>query len=97
MANTSKDAFSKFPNRQVWKPPELTSPGHLPDVLDTEKTQFGLSNRRNSTLTSHAVHILPYRGLGTGIPRAIDAWAMITLDELQDNPFKVVTQRAVEK
>ncbi|MCV4265285.1 hypothetical protein [Pseudomonas capsici] len=45
------------------------SPGHLPDVLDTEKIRFGLSNRRNPTLTSHAVHILPYRGLGTGIPR----------------------------
>ncbi|MFY1666642.1 RNA-binding domain-containing protein [Pseudomonas sp. Pseu.R1] len=76
---------------------ELISPGHLPDVLDTEKIRFGLSNRRNPTLTSHAVHILPYRGLGTGIPRAIDAWPMITLDDdRQGNQFKVVIQRAVE-
>lgn len=77
---------------------ELTSPGHLPDVLDTEKIRLGLSNRRNPTLTSHAVHILPYRGLGTGIPRAIDAWPMIRLeDDRQSNQFKVVIQRAVEK
>jgi len=77
---------------------ELISPGHLPDVLDTEKIRFGLSNRRNPTLTSHAVHILPYRGLGTGIPRAIDAWPMIRLeDDRQSNQFKVVIQRAVEK
>lgn len=77
---------------------ELISPGHLPDVLDTEKIRFGLSNRRNPTLTSHAVHILPYRGLGTGIPRAIDAWPMIRLeDDRQSNQFKVVIQRAVEE
>ncbi|MBV4541479.1 RNA-binding domain-containing protein [Pseudomonas vlassakiae] len=77
---------------------ELISPGHLPDVLDTEKIRFGLSNRRNPTLTSHAVHILPYRGLGTGIPRAIDAWPMIRLeDDRQSNQFKVVVQRDVEK
>ncbi|MBK4995425.1 transcriptional regulator [Pseudomonas sp. S37] len=77
---------------------ELISPGHLPDVLDTDKIRFGLSNRRNPTLTSHAVHILPYRGLGTGIPRAIDAWPMIRLeDDRQSNQFKVVIQRLVEK
>jgi hypothetical protein len=36
-----------------------------------------------------AVHILPYRGVGTGIPRAIDAWPMITLDGgRQGNQFK---------
>lgn len=44
------------------------------------------------------VHILPYRGLGTGIPRSIDAWPMIRLeDDRQSNQFKVVIQRAVEK
>ncbi|MNZ68744.1 Divergent AAA domain protein [compost metagenome] len=75
---------------------ELISPGHLPDVLDTEKIRYGLSNRRNPTLTSHAVHILPYRGLGTGIPRAIDAWPKIELcDDRQANQFKVVIPRTV--
>ncbi|QDD89667.1 RNA-binding domain-containing protein [Pseudomonas oryzihabitans] len=77
---------------------ELISPGHLPDVLNTEKIRFGLSNRRNPTLTSHAVHILPYRGLGTGIPRAIDAWPEIELhDDRQSNQFQVVIKRPVER
>ncbi|MCD1640965.1 putative DNA binding domain-containing protein [Pseudomonas stutzeri] len=76
---------------------ELISPGHLPDVLDTEKIRFGLSNRRNPTLTSHAVHILPYRGLGTGIPRALDAWPTIELhDDREGNQFRVVIQRPQE-
>ncbi|MCH2339870.1 MAG: putative DNA binding domain-containing protein [Pseudomonas sp.] len=76
---------------------ELISPGHLPDVLDTQKIRFGLSNRRNPTLTSHAVHILPYRGLGTGIPRAIDAWPTIELnDDREGNQFKVVIRRPLE-
>ncbi|MGE6529519.1 RNA-binding domain-containing protein [Pseudomonas sp. NPDC077382] len=76
---------------------ELISPGHLPDVLDTQKIRFGLSNRRNPTLTSHAVHILPYRGLGTGIPRAIDAWPTIELnDDRESNQFKVVIRRPLE-
>ncbi|WP_439868018.1 hypothetical protein [Pseudomonas syringae] len=66
---------------------ELVSPEHLHDVFDIEKVRFSLSNRRNLTLTSCAVHILTYLGLGTGIPRAIDAWQMITLDDdRQDNP-----------
>lgn len=44
------------------------------------------------------MHILPYRGLGTGIPRAIDAWPMITLDDdRHSNQFRVLTQRTVEK
>lgn len=60
---------------------ELVSPEHLHDVFDIEKIRFSLSNRRNLTLTSCAVHILTYLGLGTGIPRAIDAWQMITLDD----------------
>ncbi|MDU8428038.1 hypothetical protein RYA99_07755 [Pseudomonas syringae pv. actinidifoliorum] len=67
---------------------ELVSPEHLPDVLDTEKIRFSLSNRRNLTLTAYAVHDLPYLGLGTGIPRAINAWPMITLDnDRQGNLF----------
>jgi len=46
---------------------EIISPGHLPDSLSTEAIRRGATNRRNPTLTEHAVHILPYRGLGTGI------------------------------
>jgi len=53
---------------------EIISPGHLPNHLDIEQIRFGLSNLRNPALASHAFHILPYRGLGSGIPRATAAW-----------------------
>ncbi len=76
---------------------ELVSPEHLPDVLDTEKIRFSLSNRRNLTLTAYAVHDLPYLGLGTGIPRAINAWPMITLDnDRQGSPFRGIIRRVAE-
>lgn len=53
---------------------EIISPGHLPDTLNTEQIRQGKSNRRNPTLTDHAVNILPYRGIGTGIPRVLEDW-----------------------
>ena len=50
--------------------------------------------RRNPTLTEHAVHILPYRGLGTGIPRALQDWPDIELiDDVEANQFRVVIPR----
>ncbi|MFO1465085.1 MAG: ATP-binding protein [Steroidobacteraceae bacterium] len=58
---------------------ELISPGHLPDSLNVEAIRNGATNRRNPTLTEHAVHILPYRGLGIGIPRALRDWPAIEL------------------
>src|SRR5574337_389638 len=53
---------------------EIISPGHLPDSLNIDAIRHGVTNRRNPTLTEHATHILPYRGLGSGIPRALGEW-----------------------
>lgn len=36
-----------------------------------------------STMTEHASHILPYCGMGSGIPRALEAWPQI---DLVDDP-----------
>ena len=73
---------------------EIISPGHLPDTLNTDAIRHGSTNRRNPTLTEHAVHILPYRGLGTGIPRALRDWPKIELmDDAAGNQFKVVIPR----
>lgn len=73
---------------------EMISPGHLPDSLSTEAIRLGATNRRNPTLTEHAIHILPYRGLGTGIPRALHDWPNIELlDEIVSNQFKVIVPR----
>lgn len=50
--------------------------------------------RWQQRLTEHAVHILPYRGLGSGIPRALHDWPDIELiDDVAANQFKVVVAR----
>jgi ATP-dependent DNA helicase RecG len=75
-------------------PVEIISPGHLPDSLTPEQIRTGISNRRNKVLAEHAAHILPYRGLGTGIPRALGAWPKIDLcDEREANQFRAVLWR----
>ena len=73
---------------------EIISPGHLPNHLDTEQIRYGLSNLRNPALASHAFHMLPYHGLGSGIPRATAAWPKIELiDDRRGNQFKVIVHR----
>jgi ATP-dependent DNA helicase RecG len=57
---------------------EIISPGHLPDNLTVEKIRIGNSIIRNPILVSYvAKGLLPYRGLGSGIKRALDAWPQI--------------------
>ena len=73
---------------------EIISPGHLPDSLTPEQIRTGRSNRRNQVLAEHAAHILPYRGMGTGIPRALNVWSRIDLiDEREGNQFRAVVWR----
>lgn len=51
---------------------ELISPGRLPNHLTVEKIQNGNSVMRNPILASFAAKgLLPYRGLGTGVKRAM--------------------------
>lgn len=73
---------------------EIISPGHLPGNLSTRDIQQGKTKRRNPVLSEHAAHLLPFRGLGSGIHRALQAWPQI---ELQDYPsgneFKAVIAR----
>ena len=57
---------------------EIVSPGHLPNNLTIEKILMGNSNIRNPILVSYiAKGILPYKGLGSGIKRALDKWTNI--------------------
>ena len=57
---------------------EIVSPGHLPNHLTVEKIRAGNSVLRNPILASFAAKgILPYRGLGTGIRRALTEWSAI--------------------
>ena len=73
---------------------EIISPGHLPNNLTVENIKRGNSNIRNPTLASYATKILPYRGLGSGIIRALKAYPDIDFENDQDgNLFKVTIKR----
>ena len=57
---------------------EIISPGHLPNHLTVEKIRSGNSNIRNPILASYvAKGLLPYKGLGSGIQRALQNWSDI--------------------
>jgi len=73
---------------------EIISPGHLPNNLTVAKIKLGNSNIRNPVLVSFASRILPYRGLGSGIMRALAAYPAIEfIDDRENNVFKVIIQR----
>lgn len=73
---------------------EIISPGHLPNNLTIENIKSGNSNIRNPILASFATKLLPYRGLGNGIRRAIKAYNNIEfIDDEGGNTFKVVVKR----
>lgn len=74
---------------------EIISPGHLPNNLSVENIKKGISNIRNPILASFATRILPYRGLGSGIRRALNAYPAIELiDDREGDIFKVIISRA---
>jgi len=74
---------------------EIISPGHLPNNLTVEKIRAGNSNLRNPILASFAAKkILPYRGLGSGIRRALAEWEGIDfIDDRQGCTFTVIVHR----
>jgi predicted HTH transcriptional regulator len=73
---------------------EIISPGHLPNNLTIENIKAGNSNIRNPILASFAAKLLPYRGLGSGLPRALRLYPAIDfIDDREGNLFKVVVAR----
>lgn len=50
---------------------EIISPGSLPNHLNIENIKNGNSIMRNPILTSFGTKILPYSGIGSGVPRII--------------------------
>lgn len=73
---------------------EIISPSHLPNNLTVEKIKLGNSNIRNPILVSFASRILPYRGLGCGIMRALAAYPDIGfVDDRDNNLFKAIIRR----
>ena len=59
---------------------ELISPGALPNNLTVENIRNGVSVIRNPLIASFATKELPYRGIGTGIRRAMAAVPALELE-----------------
>jgi ATP-dependent DNA helicase RecG len=57
---------------------EIRSPGKLPNNLTVEQIRRGLRRTRNVVLASFAPELLNYRGIGSGILRALKSWPSIS-------------------
>ena len=56
---------------------EIRSPGKLPNSLTVDRIRRGVRRSRNVLLASFAPDLLNYRGIGSGIVRALKAWPSI--------------------
>ncbi|MFZ3166184.1 MAG: ATP-binding protein [Candidatus Methanoperedens sp.] len=73
---------------------EIDSPGKLPNNMTIENIKHGISCMRNRILASFASKMLPYRGLGTGIGRALrDDPAIEFINDAKAERFKVIIHR----
>lgn len=74
---------------------EITSPGHLPNHLTVANIRAGNAVLRNPILASFVARgLLPYRGLGSGVRRALLAWPSTRLvDDRDGNTFTVILPR----
>ena len=71
---------------------EIISPGHLPNNLTVAKIRTGNSMIRNPILISYiAKGLLPYRGLGSGIKRALEDWPEIDFTDDRDGCLFIAT------
>ncbi len=80
---------------------EIISPGHLPNNLTVENIRHGVSCIRNPLIASFATkkasEELPYRGIGTGIRRAVAAVPQLELvSDYEANLFTACIPRKAE-
>jgi predicted HTH transcriptional regulator len=73
---------------------EIISPGKLPNSLTIDKIKSGTSVSRNPILFSNTRYLLPYIGVGSGIPRAFDSYPNIDLiNDIEKEIFTAVIHR----
>jgi ATP-dependent DNA helicase RecG len=73
---------------------ELVSPGSLPNHLTVDNVLNGNSVIRNPTIVSYATKILPYSGIGSGVPRILKHHPHTTLkDDKDGEQFTITFQR----
>ncbi len=77
---------------------EIISPGCLPNSLTVDNLKYGNPVVRNNLMVSYAIHTLPYRGLGSGIKRALEAQPDIEfINQEQGEQFIVKIPRPEKK
>ena len=77
---------------------EIISPGTLPNSLTIENIRYGNSAICNPIIASFAAKMLPYRGLGSGIIRALREQPNIRFEEdRKGEQFKVIISRPHEQ
>lgn len=73
---------------------EIISPGKLPNNLNVDRIKLGTSVVRNAILFSNASYLLPYTGIGHGIPAALNAYPYIVLEnDIEREIFTAVIER----
>ena len=70
---------------------EIHSPGCLPNHQDIAKIKAGVSVARNPIIFTFATKEIPYRGIGSGIRRAIELYPYIEfVNNVDANEFVVI-------
>ncbi len=73
---------------------EIINPGKLPNALTVENITHGVSIIRNPILTSVMSKMIPYRGVGLGILRALKHYPHIQfINDSESEQFKVIIER----
>jgi predicted HTH transcriptional regulator len=73
---------------------EIISPGCLPNSLTVEELKYGNPVIRNNLMVSYAVHSMPFRGLGSGIRRALEQQPNIEfINDIEGEQFIVIIPR----
>lgn len=70
---------------------EIISPGKLPNSLTIDNIKSGNSHPRNPVVHSYGTKLLPYRGVGTGISRAINEYPALDLTNDEEKELFIVT------
>ena len=70
---------------------EIRSPGKLPNSLTVNQIRRGVRRSRNVLLASFAPDLLNFRGIGSGIVRALKAWSSISWVNDMESEEVVVT------
>jgi len=77
---------------------EIISPGRIPNNLTIENIKSGNSNIRNDIIASFATKELPYRGIGTGIRRALKHYPYIDfINDTEGEIFVAIIKRPEKK